>query len=82
MPVIRNESVIREKPIFWEWQFGQAVRDGKWKIVKQGLENDWSLFDLSDDPSETKNLAGANPEIVARMDAMFKAWKKRVSITK
>ncbi|HEX7905419.1 MAG TPA: arylsulfatase [Chitinophagaceae bacterium] len=82
MPVIRNEKATREKPIFWEWQRGQAVRDGKWKLVKQGLDNPWSLFDMSIDPSETIDLAKANPDRVQKMDQLFKDWKARVSIVK
>ena len=82
LPVIRDEKPVREKPLFWEWQHGRAVRDGKWKLVKHGSDAPWSLFDMEADPSETQDLAASHPEIVTRMNAMFEAWKKRVSITK
>ncbi|MGN6294528.1 MAG: arylsulfatase [Chitinophagaceae bacterium] len=82
LPVIKNEKVVREKPIFWEWQKGQAVRNGKWKLVKQGLDSPWSLFDMEADPSETKDLAQANQGIVQQMDQLFREWKSRVSIVK
>ena len=82
LPVINNQQASRNKPIFWEWQKGQAARDGKWKLVKQGLDNQWSLFDMSADPAETNDLASAHPEIVTKMDQQFKAWKARVSIVK
>ena len=82
LPVIRDEKPVREKPLFWEWQHGRAVRDGKWKLVKHGSDTPWSLFDMEADPSETQDLAASHPETVTRMNAMFEAWKKRVSITK
>lgn len=82
LPVIRDEKPVREKPLFWEWQHGRAVRDGKWKLVKHGSDAPWSLFDMEVDPSETRDLAASHPETVTRMNAMFEAWKKRVSITK
>ncbi|HEX7847803.1 MAG TPA: arylsulfatase [Chitinophagaceae bacterium] len=82
LPAILHKNVTREKPIFWEWQKGQAVRNGKWKLVRQGLDNNWSLFDMSKDPSETNDLAAANPDIVKQMDQLFKEWKNRVSIVK
>jgi arylsulfatase len=80
MPVIYNQKTERKKPLYWEWQHGQAVRDGKWKLVKHGLDNSWSLFNMYVDPSETEDLALNNPEIVRRMDQMFNEWKQRVSI--
>ena len=82
MPAIRDEKYKREKPIFWEWRTGQAARDGKWKIVREGKDNPWELYDMDKDPSETKDLSARHPEIVDRLDTMFKEWKKRVSITK
>ena len=82
MPVIRNEKVERTKPIFWAWQYGQAARDGKWKIVKEGLKNKWDLFDMSVDPTEVNDLSGKYPEQVERLDTMFTNWQQRVNIVK
>lgn len=80
LPVIRGEKVSRAKPIFWEWSHGQAVRDGKWKLVREGFENKWSLYNMEKDPSETNDLADANPDLVKQMDLSFKEWKNRMSI--
>lgn len=82
LPTILGRKNEREKPIYWEWQHGRAVREGKWKLVKQGLDSPWSLFDMEKDPSETVDLAAKSPKIVERMGRMFDDWKKRVSITK
>lgn len=82
MRIIQNENATRNKPLFWEWQNGRAVRDGKWKLVKEGPENPWSLFDMTTDPSETRDLAQANPDIVKQMDQLFTEWKARVSVVK
>ncbi|NMA75264.1 MAG: sulfatase-like hydrolase/transferase [Bacteroidales bacterium] len=79
---ILGDKTKREKPLFWEWQHGRAVRDGKWKLVKQGQSSAWPLFDMQNDPSETIDLASKNPKIVEHMNEMFNTWKKRVSITK
>jgi arylsulfatase A-like enzyme len=35
-PVLQGASVQREKPLFWEWSRGKAVRDGDWKICGLG----------------------------------------------
>jgi len=81
MPVIRDEKVERTKPIFWEWKDGQAMKEGKWKIVRDGLKNNWSLFDMSLDPSEVNDVADKNPKQVEIMDKAFNEWKKRVTIS-
>jgi arylsulfatase len=51
----------------------RAVRLGKWKGILRGWKK-WNnrtgrieLYDLSKDPGESKDLAAANPEIVAKI---------------
>jgi len=51
----------------------QAVRFGDWKAVRNGPGLPLELYDLATDLAETKNLAGAKPDIVARAEAFMKA---------
>ena len=37
-----------------------AMRRGDWKLVKNSPMKNWELFDLSEDPGETTDLAGKN----------------------
>lgn len=60
--------------LYWEFheQGGkQAIRQGNWKAVRLQVFGDGGpiveLYDLSNDPSETENLASANPEKVAEL---------------
>lgn len=82
LPIIKGENKTRQKPIFWEWQEGQAVRDGKWKIVRHGLDKPWSLYDMEADPCETVDCAKGNKPVVEKMTLMFKEWKTRVASVK
>lgn len=75
LPVFKGESANREKPIFWEWRNGQAVYSNFYKIVKEGFDNPWELYNLEDDPTETKNIAGQNPEKVKELEKLFDDWK-------
>ncbi|MEQ9296937.1 MAG: arylsulfatase [Cyclobacteriaceae bacterium] len=68
---------IEERVLFWEWQDGRAVRDGKWKLVVEG-NGPWELFDLATDPFETKNLAKDNSMRVEQMNNDFLEWKSRM----
>lgn len=75
LPAFSGKKSERTRPIFWEWRDGQAVRDGEWKLVKHGLENDWDLYNVSKDPTETENLAPEDPGRVKEMDLLFRQWK-------
>lgn len=70
-----GKSREREKALFWKVSSKSALpsmREGKWKLhfQKGGVE----LYDLSSDPSESKNVAADFPQIVKDMSAKLKAW--------
>ncbi len=44
----------------------QAVRMGKWKAIRSRKQA-WSLYDLSRDLAEKKDVAGANPDVVKKI---------------
>jgi arylsulfatase len=75
LPVFNGEEINREKPIFWEWRRGQAVYSNGFKIVKNGLDKPFDLYDLKNDPTETINLAEKNPEKVKELTQYFNDWK-------
>jgi arylsulfatase A-like enzyme len=74
----------QREPLFWHYPHwgnqggipSAAVRDGKWKLIefywKKGIE----LYDLEADPGEQKNLAGANPDLVASLKTKLDAFRK------
>ena len=78
LPAFQEEETLRSKPLYWEWSKGQAIREGDWKLVRWGKENPWDLYKVSDDPTETNNLASAYPERVQDMEQQFMDWKKRM----
>ena len=59
--------------------FGRrAVRQGDWKAVHLG--DGWRLFNLADDPGETRDLARAQPERLKRLIAAWDAYGKEVGV--
>jgi len=64
--------------LYWETVAGghQALRMGNWKGIRLGAANHpdapVQLFDLAADEGETSNVAGAHPDILARITARFK----------
>ena len=44
--------------------------------------DDWKLFDLSVDRTETKNLADEQPQKVESMNALWEAWARKMKLIK
>jgi len=57
------------QPALYRW----AIRQGDWKLVKNGTEP-VSLYNLATDIGETKNLAAEQPDRVAAMKAAYDQW--------
>ncbi len=74
LPIMQGENIERGKPLFWQWAKGKAVRDGKWKIVAHGKDAAWELYNMEEDPTETNNLASGQPEIVNKIESLYKSW--------
>jgi arylsulfatase len=62
----------REKPIFWQWSKGKAVRHGKWKAVANG--DAWALYDMDVDRNETTDLQQQYPEIFSELRELHNEW--------
>jgi arylsulfatase A-like enzyme len=81
IPAIKGGNITREF-MFWEHSANRAIRMGDWKLVAKVKsqkkfipedENKWELYDLKNDPSETKNLALKYPE---KVKMMSEKWEK------
>jgi hypothetical protein len=46
---------------------------GDWKAVRKGLDGKTELYDLRSDVRETRDVAGQNPEVVKRVEEVFRA---------
>jgi arylsulfatase A-like enzyme len=57
---------------FYERGGGQAARVGQWKAIQQPLSSAVRLHDLKKDIGEERDVAGENPEVVAKLTATMK----------
>jgi len=79
VPAFTGKLLARTKPIFWEHEGNRAVRDGEWKLVSK--ENQpWELYDVSQDRSETKDLASKYPDRVKTLAAAWDDWASRANV--
>ena len=78
MPVILGKNKEVERTLYWrifQRRNNQAMRDGKWKWLKDEKDNEY-LFDLSNDPSEKNDLKEKFPQISMRLKNKFREWEK------
>lgn len=84
--IIAGASRARRQPICWEWRGGVAgnqtyrpptlaVRDGQWKLLINPDGSGVELYDIPADPEERRNLAAAQPDVVARLSQVAMAFK-------
>jgi uncharacterized sulfatase len=77
----------RTKPLFWvrppdrpgengeRWP-DLSIRDGNWKLLVMDDGAGAQLYDLTQDPGETKNLAKKNPDTVERLTRQLVDWRR------
>ena len=75
--------------LYWEWpsydwgnsSYGslwQAVRRGRWKILRHDPQQPWQLFDLTIDLSEQNDVAADHPDIVGDLAAWIEANREEM----
>lgn len=77
LPLLEGQA-MGERQIGWELFGRKALRKGDWKIswVNQPYgDSAWRLFNLKDDPTESRNLASSEP---AKLKEMQVAWEQYV----
>ena len=70
------------------WERGRAaesayrncrVREGRWQLVNtKNRRERWELYDLAADPGETRDVAAAHPDVVARLGQAYDLWWQSV----
>ncbi|QDV36223.1 sulfatase-like hydrolase/transferase [Tautonia plasticadhaerens] len=64
-------SSLPDRAMYWKTPSHSAVRRGDWKLIRERLGDRVELFHLGDDPTEQDDLAGREPERVARLQALL-----------
>lgn len=77
--VLAGEAKTSHAALHWVWKQGRndlwnGMRQGPHKIVRKADDQPWELYDLSQDPGETTNLAAARPDLVKELAERFFRW--------
>ncbi|MBL0418717.1 sulfatase-like hydrolase/transferase [Ramlibacter sp. AW1] len=74
LQVLQSPGVQFDRPMFWRMKHRdqRAHRSGDWKYLR--VDGHDYLFDVTTDARERANLAGRDPERLARMRQAWEAW--------
>lgn len=77
--LFKNDLKSREKPIPFRWQNKAAIVDNNFKLIATDIsKNEFELYDLIKDPTESNNIIGVEKELARKMIDEFKEWNKSV----
>jgi arylsulfatase A-like enzyme len=75
-----TDSLPVPRALFWEHMGHAAVRKGDMKLVRQGRDGAWELYDMTADRTEMNNLAPEFPEKVKDLEEKWEAWAERANV--
>jgi arylsulfatase A-like enzyme len=93
-PLLKGTKNLKREAIFWhfpaylesynkeQWPWrttpAGAVRQGDWKLIEFFEDGKIELYNLKDDISEKKDLAGIMPDKAKQLHRMLVKWRKSV----
>ena len=86
VPLLKGGKELEREGIYWHYPHygnqggtpGSSVRMGDWKLIEFYEDGRLELYNLRNDISETKNLAGVRPEITREMHRRLKEWREEM----
>ncbi len=84
VPALKQDVTVARDSIWFLHEGNRALRARDWKIVAAGQNAPWELYDLSNDRSESKNLAAEKPDKVRELPTQreheatdYKKWTEK-----
>ncbi|NMC19860.1 MAG: sulfatase [Thermogutta sp.] len=86
VPILKQRAAPRRSPLFWHYPHYHpggatpysAVRDGDWRLVQFFEDDHVELYNLRDDPKESRDLAARMPEKAKELKSKLEAWRAAV----
>lgn len=84
VPLLTGRGKLKRDAIFWHYpnfafhrdnRLGSAIRMGDFKLLEFFEDDSVELYNLKDDLSERRNLAGSMPELTTEMRQRLQAWR-------
>ena len=92
LPLLKGGAPPQRDAIYWHYPHyhpggatpggatpGGAIRAGDWKLIEFFEDNRAELYNLKQDPSETKDLAATDPDRARLLRSKLADWRKTVN---
>lgn len=73
LSLLKGKNWQRKNPLYFQFMDNRAIRTPEWTMVEVD-ESGWELFNLKNDPLENTNIAGNNPEVIAKLQNDWLKW--------
>jgi arylsulfatase A-like enzyme len=79
LPALTGKPQTEKHPfLYWDYghcrsRYDQAVRLGKWKGIRYGVQGEIQLYNLETDISEEKNVANMHPSIIYEISQIMES---------
>ncbi len=74
LPLLEGKEFTRPSPIGFDYGEQISFTGDKYKIYRKKTTGKIELYDLQNDPFETKDIAGKHPEVVQEFKKNFDQW--------
>ena len=79
LPVLTGKTKHSPHPtLFFEYSKFAALHWGDWKIIREAPDQDWQLYNIKEDISESNNLAGQRDDLVRHLSSVFNSKKQEI----
>ena len=79
-PTFTGQPLARG-PLFWEHEGNAAIREGDWKLVRQGGKGSWELYNLKTDRTEQNDVASEHKDLVGSLLTKWTEWAARCNVS-
>lgn len=79
-PLLTGQGDFPDRPLYWEHEGNAAVRVGDRKLVRQGPNGPWELFDLAADRTEQHDLAEQHPDETQQLKDKWRSWARSANV--
>lgn len=85
LPILAQTGRLEREALFWHFPCyvgrsgpASAIRAGEWKLIEWFEDSSLELYNLRDDPGETRDLADVEPERFGKMCELLRSWQLSV----
>ncbi len=71
-PALRDNQPSPVESYYWIWRDEDAIRTDQWKLHR--FFNRYELYDITQDETESTNVAEAHPEVIEALVPKMDAW--------